>query len=161
MCNRKLATHRIRAWAPVWETAVITTDWDPVEWESSWREAAVELIIMEKRHLFLIFLYFERNISWNFDGLATISLSLSHFIALFVSISSLKEMVSNSFPQAYRVVSSAKLQISVSLMKRSKSLIKILKRIGPSIDPCGIPRIISNHSLKDKPTFTLCCLWER
>ena len=58
-------------------------------------------------------------------------------------------MVSNSFPQAYRVVSSAKLQISVSLMKRNKSLVKTLKTIGPSIDPYGIPRIISNHSLKD------------
>ena len=38
---------------------------------------------------------------------------------------------------------------------------KILKSIGPNIDPCGTPRIISNHSLKDEPTFTRCCLWER
>ena len=111
--------------------------------------------------LFSMFLYFERNISWSFDELATISLSLNHCIALFVSISSLKEMVSNSFPRAYRVVSSAKLHISISFMKKSKSLIKTLKRIGPSIDSCGIPRIISNHSLKGEPTYTLCCLWER
>ena len=104
-----------------------------------------------------MFLYFKRNISWNFDGLATISLSLSLSISVFVSISSLKEMVSNSFSQAYKVVSSTKLQISVSFMKRSKLLIKTLKRIGPSIDPCGAPRIISNHSLKDEPTFTPCC----
>ena len=108
-----------------------------------------------------MFLYFERNISWNFDRSATISLSLSHCLAVFVSTSSLLEMISKSFPQAYRVVSSAKLQISLSFMKRSKSLIKTLKRIGPSIDRCGTPRIISNHSLKDEPTFILWCLWER
>ena len=102
-----------------------------------------------KKIMFLsMFLYFKRNISWNFDGLATISLSLSHCISVFVSISSLKEMVSNSFPQAYRVVSSTKIQI----------LIKTLKRTGPSIDPCGAPSIISNHSLKDEPTLTPCCM---
>ena len=41
-------------------------------------------------------------------------------------------------------------------MKRIKSLIKTLKRIGPAIYPCGTPRIISNHSLKNEPTFTVC-----
>ena len=34
VCNRKLATHRIRTWAPGWKPAVITTDWEPAEWES-------------------------------------------------------------------------------------------------------------------------------
>ena len=33
-CNRKLVNHRIRTWAPGWEPAVITTDWDVAEWES-------------------------------------------------------------------------------------------------------------------------------
>ena len=33
-CNRKLVTRRIRTWAPGWEPAVITTDWDVAEWES-------------------------------------------------------------------------------------------------------------------------------
>ena len=103
---------------------------------------------------------FERNISWNFDRLAIISLSLSHSIAVLVSISSLKEMVSNSFPHAYRVASSVELQISVSFMKKSKSLTKALKIISPSIDPCGTPKIISNDSLKNEATFTYCCLWE-
>ena len=59
-------------------------------------------------------------------------------------------MASKSFPQAYRVVSSLKLHISDSFMKRSKSLIKTLKRVGPSIDPSVKPRIISNHSLNDE-----------
>ena len=74
-----------------------------------------------------MFLYFGRTIIRNFDGLATISLSLNDCIAVFVSIFIFKEIVSNSFPQGYRVASSAKLQISVSFMKRSKSLIKTLK----------------------------------
>ena len=108
-----------------------------------------------KRHVFSMFFYFKRNISGNFDGLATISLSLSQCIVVFVSSSSLLKMVSKSFPQAYRVVSSPKLQISLSLMKKSKSLIKTLKRIGLSIDPCGTPIIISNHSLNDEPTFVV------
>ena len=121
-----------------------------------------DLVVFQSKDMFFsTFLYFDRNISWNFDGLATISLSLSHCISLFVSISSLKEMVSSSFLQAYRVVLSAKLQIPVFLMKRSKSLIKTLKKIDCSIDPCGAPRIISNHSLKNEPTFTLYCFWER
>ena len=62
---------------------------------------------------------------------------------MFVSSSSLLEMVSKSFPQEYRVALSAELQISVSFMKRNKSLIETLKRIGPSVDPCGTPMIIS------------------
>ena len=33
-CNQKLATHRIRTWAPGWERAVITTDWEPAGYES-------------------------------------------------------------------------------------------------------------------------------
>ena len=75
-------------------------------------------------------------------------------IAAFVSMPSLLEMASKSFPPAYRIVSSTKLKISVSFIKRRKSLIKTLKRIIPSVDLCGNPRIISNHSLKNEPTFS-------
>ena len=89
------------------------------------------MIFPSKDMLFSMFLYFERNISRNFDGLAIISLSLRHCIALFVSISSLKEMISNSFPQAYTVVSSAKLQISVSLMKKKQVIDKNIEKDWP------------------------------
>ena len=52
--------------------------------------ASDALMVFPWREMFLsIFLYFERNVSWNFDGLATISLSLSHCITVFVSSSSL------------------------------------------------------------------------
>ena len=84
------------------------------------------MVFASKDILYSMFLYFEINISWNFNGLATISLSLSHFVAVYVSISSWLEMVSKSFPQACRVDSSAKLQITVSFMKRSKSLIQFV-----------------------------------
>ena len=102
-----------------------------------------DVMVFPSKYIFSMFLYFEINISCNFDGLATISLSLSHCIAVFVSSSSLLEMIYNFFAQAYRLVLSAKLQVSVSFMKRSKSLIKALKRIGLSIDSCGTRRIIS------------------
>ena len=50
--------------------------------------------------VFPMFLYFERNISCNFDGLTTISLSLSHCIAVFVTSFTLLEMVSKFLPTA-------------------------------------------------------------
>ena len=37
------------------------------------------------------------------------------------------------------VVSSEKLQTSVSLMKNIKSFRKILNRVGPKVEPCGKP----------------------
>ena len=59
---------------------------------------------IERHTSFSMLLYFERNLSWNFDGLATISLSLSHFVAAFVSSSNLMEMSSKYFQQAYKIV---------------------------------------------------------
>ena len=45
--------------------------------------------------------------------------------------------------QADRVLSSAKLCIEAILMRKNKSLIERLKKAGPSIEPCGAPKIIS------------------
>ena len=40
--------------------------------------------------------------------------------------------------------------------RQKKFLTKLLKRIDPSVeDPCGTPRNICSHSLKDKPNSTL------
>ena len=96
-----------------------------------------------------MFLYFERNISCNFDGLATFSLSLSPYIALFVSSSNLLEMISISFPQTYRVVSSAKSQISICFFYEKKQIIDKIKRIDPSINPYDTASIASKRLLKD------------
>ena len=80
-------------------------------------------------------------------------------MTVLVSISSLLEMKSKFVPQAHKVVSFSRLKVSVSFLKRSKSLIKILKMIGSSIDFSCISRMISRHSLKNKPTFTLSSLY--
>ena len=89
--------------------------------------------------------YMNTNIKGHFQ--ICISVPLSHCISVFVCISRLMEKVSNSFPQAYRVVSPAKLQICVSFIKRSKLVIKTLKRIGPSIDPCVTIHLRTNQLL--------------
>ena len=76
--------------------------------------ASEALMVLPSKDIFLsMFLYFERNIK-----------TLEHCITLFVSSSGLLEMASKSFPQACSVVSSAKLHISVSFMKRNKSFKK-------------------------------------
>ena len=46
------------------------------------------------------------------------------------------------------VVSSAKLQTSVLLMKNIRSFMKILNKIGANIDPCGLFLRISTQELK-------------
>ena len=85
-----------------------------------------DLMVFPSRGIFFHCFVFWKKHKLNFDVLATILLSFSYFIAVFVSNCSLLEMASKSFPQAYTVVLSTNLQISVSFMKRSKSLIKIL-----------------------------------
>ena len=54
------------------------------------------------------------------------------------------------------MLSSTKLQASDFVMEKNKSFMKILKRSGPRIDPCGTPVLISHHELKDEPVFVLC-----
>ena len=63
-------------------------------------------------------------------------------------------MESKFFPLIYEVVSAATLQISVSFKKRRKSLIKILKRIGPSINLATF----RERSLRKKQFFIFAIL---
>ena len=49
--------------------------------------------------------------------------------------------------------SSAKLQILVLTMKIKRSLIKMLNNRGPSIEPCGTPRVTFDQSLNLEPTL--------
>ena len=53
-------------------------------------------------------------------------------------------ILGRSFPHEYIVLSSAKLQISDFSMKKKILLMKILNNSGPNIEPCGIPRQISD-----------------
>ena len=84
---------------------------------------------------FSILLFLAKNISGNFFGFATISLLFSQFIAILAYISNVSKTISKSLPHLYKVVPSAKLQTSVSFMKRSKSFMKMLNKISPNIDP--------------------------
>ena len=56
------------------------------------------------------------------------------------------------------VLSSAKLHILDSSMKKTRSLILMLKSSGPKIEPCGTPDVISIQLLKVEPIFTFCFL---
>ena len=58
-------------------------------------------------------------------------------------------ILGRSFPHAYIVLSSAKKKIL---------LMNILNKSGPNIEPCGIPRQISDHLLYEEPTLVLCFL---
>ena len=54
------------------------------------------------------------------------------------------------------LLSSAELAISRSEKNRNKSHRNMLNSNGPSMDPCGTPRIISDHELYVPFNFTLC-----
>ena len=54
------------------------------------------------------------------------------------------------------MLSSAKIQTSDIVMEKNESFMKVLKRKGPMIDPCGTPVLISHDELKDEPIFILC-----
>ena len=65
-------------------------------------------------------------------------------------------ILGRSFHHKYIVLSSAKLQISDFFMKKKISLINISNNNGPNVEPCGIPRQISDHLLYEEPTLVLC-----
>ena len=61
----------------------------------------------------------------------------------------------------YKVLSSAKLQMSVFSINIMRSLIKLLNMRGPRIELWGIPVKISIHLLIADPIFTLCFRFEK
>ena len=61
----------------------------------------------------------------------------------------------------YKVLSSAKLQMSVFSIKIMRLLIKILNMRGPRIEPWGIPVKISIYLLMADPIFTCCFQFEK
>ena len=60
------------------------------------------MVFSWKKTFFIVFVL-DRKISLNNDGLATISLSLSHCIVMFVSSSSVLKIVSKSSPKKWYV----------------------------------------------------------
>ena len=61
-----------------------------------------------------------------------------------------------SFPHENIELSSAKLQISDFTTKKKILLMHVLNNNGPNIEPCGIPRQISDHLLYEAPNLVLC-----
>ena len=61
----------------------------------------------------------------------------------------------------YKVLSSAKLQMSDFSINITSSLIKILNMRGPRTEPWGMPVKISIHSLMADPIYTLCFRFEK
>ena len=56
-------------------------------------------------------------------------------------------ILGRSFPHEYLILSSVQLQISDFSTKNKISLMNILNNNGPNIEPCDIPRRISDHLL--------------
>ena len=77
--------------------------------------------------------------TWNLSGFTIIMFSLNHCTAF--SDSEVKLLI--NFSRDYEVheiaLSSAKLCNSAFSIQRQRSLIKMLKRTGPKIDPCRTP----------------------
>ena len=64
-------------------------------------------------------------------------------MAILLSDSNVPINLESVSPQADRVLSSAKLCIEAISIKKNTSLMERLNKIGPSIEPCGTPEIIS------------------
>ena len=87
--------------------------------------------------------FLSRIMAWNLSGLIIISFFVNQSIAILLSDSNVSINLETVSPQADRVLSSAKLCKEATSMKKNKSLIERLNKIGPSIDPCSTPEIIS------------------
>ena len=74
-------------------------------------------------------------------------LFVNHFIAHSHASSNFLINSCKSLEKAEMVSSSAKLCKSAMLNQRKRSLIKMLKKIGPNMEPCGTPESNSLKSL--------------
>ena len=75
----------------------------------------------------------------NLSGFTIMLSVLNQYIVVSHSSYKISKISVKSLLPTYIVLSSAKFASSASLMKKNKSFIKRLKRIGPRIDPWGTP----------------------
>ena len=81
---------------------------------------------------------------------------LNQFIAVSHSFREISKISVKSLLPTRIVLSSPKFASSASLMKKNKSFIKRLKRIGPKIDPCkGLTKAV----LASSENLLLLCLY--
>ena len=100
-------------------------------------------------------------LNWNFPGLTFNEFNLSQYNIPFVLKIRFCLTSVNHSPHEYKVLSSAKLQIADYLTIINISLINILNKIGPKIDPRGIPRKVFDYLLyllSLEPISVLCFL---
>ena len=110
-------------------------------------------LIFKTKEVFCLSL---RIINWNLLGLAFGELASNQLSTFSRSYFRFEKIGSNFWSKLHNVLSSAKLQTSDFITLRNKSLINILKRSDPSIEPCGTPMYVSNQELKDDPILILC-----
>ena len=80
---------------------------------------------------------------WNLSGLTMISFFVNQSKAILLSNSNVSINLETVSPQADRVLSSEKLCIEAISMKKNKSSIERVNKIGPNIEPSGTPEMIS------------------
>ena len=83
-------------------------------------------------------------------------LFVHHFIAHYDVFSNVLINSCNSLEKAEMVLSSAKLCKLAVLNQRSRSLIKMLKKIGPNMKPCGTSESNSSKRLCVLLILTYC-----
>ena len=94
------------------------------------------------------FMHFPKIIYWHLPEFIFNELTVNHINTFSKSKRRFAKILLSNLMQEYTVSLSTMLQISHFKTKKNKSLIKILNRSGPKIDPWGIPQIILHHSLK-------------
>ena len=94
----------------------------------------------------------------NLSGFTTIMFSLNHCTAF--SDLDVKFLInpSRNFSEHEIVLSSAKLCNSAFSIQSKTPLMKMLKRMGPKIDPCGTPNNKTYKAINVLFIFTFCFL---
>ena len=95
--------------------------------------------------LILEAIFSPKTINWNFWGLAFSELALNQFKTMVMSCSKQFSITDRLGLDLYKVLSSAKLQMSDFSINIMRLFIKILNMRGRRIEPWGIPVKISIH----------------
>ena len=97
--------------------------------------------------------------AWDLSGFTIMQLFVNHFIAHSDASSDFSINSCKSLEKTEMVLSLAKLWKSAVLNQRDRSLIKMLKRIGPNMEPCGTLKSNSLKRLYVLLILTFC--WRR
>ena len=100
---------------------------------------------------------FLRHKNFVFNQFICKRLRLAHSINTSASFLNLLRRWSEELTESYNVVSSAN-KIVKKFDTKDKPLIKMIKRSGPSMDPCGTPKRIGSRSEK---LFFIFVFWKR